>query len=197
MRAVGKSLAWRHNQGMRHPLWIGAILVLAACENPAPPTSNAREQVAATTSGSSSEGNTTATTPPTNPAYDFYGAGTELAGTVPVSDVLKSPDSHLAGTVRLRGPIVGTCAKKGCWMRLGAEDHNVFVKFKDYGFFVPTEGVEGREAVIEGTLAVETQTVEEVKHYLEDAGKLEEAAKVTEPRQVLSFLATGVAIKKP
>jgi len=130
-------------------------------------------------------------------AYDFYGAGTGLGETVAVAQALADPEAHAQKTVRLRGPIAGTCAKKGCWMRLGSTDANVLVKFKDYGFFVPTGGVEGREAVVEGTLAVETQSVEEVRHYLEDAGKPEEAAKVTEPRRVVSFVATGVAIKKP
>jgi len=41
------------------------------------------------------------------------------------------------------------------------------------------------------------ETVEQTKHYLEDAGKHEEAAKVTEGRKLYHFMATGVAISKP
>ena len=165
---------------MRNLLLVGAALVVGACENPGP----------------SVPSSSTVAAPAARDAYDFYGAGTGLDATVAVADVLENPAPHLQKTVRVRGPIVGTCANKGCWMRLGSADDNVFVKFKDYGFFVPTGGVEGRDAVIEGVLAVETQSVDEIKHYLEDAGKHAEAAKVTEPTRVLSFVATGVAIKK-
>jgi hypothetical protein len=130
------------------------------------------------------------------PGWDTYGAGTDAAGAVPVARVLANPSPHLGKPVKIRGPIVGTCPKKGCWMRMGSEGENVFVKFKDYGFFVPTAGVEGRDAVVAGELKMETQSADEVKHYLEDAGKHEEAAKVTSGRQVLSFVATGVAIEQ-
>lgn len=128
--------------------------------------------------------------------WQQYGDGTDVAATaVSVDQVLADPAAYEGKTLRVRGPIVGTCAHKGCWMRVGSAADNVFVKFKDYGFFVPTGGVEGKETVIDGQLSVEVQSVDEVKHYLEDAGKHEEAAKVTEPRKVVSFLATGVAIQ--
>ncbi|MGK0251839.1 MAG: glucose/arabinose dehydrogenase, partial [Gammaproteobacteria bacterium] len=45
--------------------------------------------------------------------------------------------------VKFEAPINAVCKSKGCWMRLDiAEEEKVFVKFKDYGFFVPldTEG---------------------------------------------------------
>lgn len=131
------------------------------------------------------------------PRYDQYGAGTTSASAVSIDRVLADPEPYLGKLVKIEGPIVTTCPKKGCWMRLGRPDDHVFVRFKDYGFFVPTSGVEGRTAIVEGQLAMEVQSVEQVRHYLEDAGKHEEAAKVTEPRRVLSFLATGVAIEQP
>jgi hypothetical protein len=170
---------------MNRLLCLCALLVAGACSNSSTST--------ATSSTVAGDG----TLAPSPANYDFYGAGTELTGTVPVSAVLEQPEPHLGKTVRLSGPIAGTCAKKGCWMRMGGSGENVFVKFKDYGFFVPTAGVEGRQAVVEGTLAMETQSVEELKHYLEDAGRHEDAAKVTKPKRVLSFVATGVAIAKP
>lgn len=175
-------------------------LLVAACSGGTSETTapaNAAPANAGDTTPSNASDAKGNTTPPAAPAgYDVYGAGTTVTETVAVAEAIADPERHLGKSVRLSGPIVGTCAKKGCWMRLGSEESNVFVKFKDYGFFVPTSGVEGREAVVEGTLAVETQSVEDLKHYLEDAGKHEEAAKVTEPKKVLSFLATGVAIKK-
>jgi hypothetical protein len=46
-------------------------------------------------------------------------------------------------------------------------------------------------------MTFEQETVEQTRHYLEDAGKHEEAAKVTEGRKLYKFLANGVAISKP
>ena len=47
-------------------------------------------------------------------------------------------------SAKLEGTIIETCAKKGCWMRVVSEADTLMVRFKDYGFFVPKEGVEGR-----------------------------------------------------
>ena len=63
------------------------------------------------------------------------------------------------------------------------------------GFFVPTDS-EGRTAVLEGTFNVSETSVAALKHLLEDAGKTEEAAKVTEPRIEMKVMADGVALKK-
>ena len=47
-------------------------------------------------------------------------------------------------STKIEGTILETCAKKGCWIRLKADNDTLFVRFKDYGFFVPTSGVEGK-----------------------------------------------------
>ena len=40
--------------------------------------------------------------------------------------------------VKFKSEINEVCQKKGCWMTLDlADDKEAFVKFKDYGFFVP------------------------------------------------------------
>ncbi len=169
----------------------GLSVLLAACGSTSNSTNDAPAPVAKNTPAAA-----TPAPAPATAAYDFYGAGTPVDGAVAVDAALANPAAYAGKTVLLSGPIVGTCATKGCWMRLGSEQKNVFVKFKDYGFFVPTGGVEGRDAVINGELKVVTQSVEELKHYYEDAGKPDEAAKITEPRTVVTFMATGVAIKK-
>lgn len=69
------------------------------------------------------------------------------------------------------------------------------VRFKDYGFFVPTRGLEGKRAVIQGTATREVVDVATLRHYAEDAGKSkEEIEKITEPRTDMLFLADGVLI---
>ncbi len=133
-------------------------------------------------------------------AFQQFGAGVK-AGAAPttLADVMESPQDYVGKKVRVRGPITGVCQVKGCWMNLGKPDQDgnppIFVKFKDYAFFVPKDA-SGREAVLEGQLSFQQETVAETKHYLEDAGKHDEAKKITKGRKVLRFMADGVAIEK-
>ena len=59
----------------------------------------------------------------------------------------------LGDTINLKfnANIKEVCAKKGCWMTLpvGNEDENVMVRFKDYGFFMPTDAA-GKEVIVDG-----------------------------------------------
>ncbi|WP_366512795.1 DUF4920 domain-containing protein [Kordia sp.] len=98
--------------------------------------------------------------------------------------------------VKFQSNINSVCSKKGCWMRLDlGEEKEVMVKFKDYGFFVPLDAK--GEAIVNGKAFVQETSVDELKHYAEDAGKsAEEIAKITEPKKTLSFVADGVLLKK-
>ena len=134
--------------------------------------------------------------PKKDPAqFDTFGAAIQLDDAVPVSDVLANPENYTGRTVRISGPVDSVCQTKGCWMKVGAES-SVFVKFKDYAFFVPKDAA-GRDVVFEGELKVTEVSVAEQRHYLEDAGKKDEAAKVTQPKVDVTFLASGVALAKP
>ena len=98
---------------------------------------------------------------------------------------------------KLSGKIVETCSKKGCWMTLDTGEDTLFIKFRDYGFFVPIDSVEGKTAVIQGDLFLDTTSIEMLKHYAEDAGKAEdEIALITEPSYELGFIADGVIINE-
>ena len=99
--------------------------------------------------------------------------------------------------VKLTTKINEICQNKGCWMTLDlGNDENAFVKFKDYGFFVPLNA-QKRESVVEGKAFVEETSVAELKHYAEDEGKSDaEIAKITEPKTEYKFLAHGVLIAK-
>ncbi|UPT72363.1 MAG: DUF4920 domain-containing protein [Flavobacterium sp. JAD_PAG50586_2] len=89
------------------------------------------------------------------------------------------------------------CKKKGCWMKMElAGDSNNFVKFKDYGFFVPLNA-DNSPAIVSGKAFVDVESVEELRHYAKDGGKsAAEIAKITKPETTYSFLADGVYIKK-
>ena len=98
---------------------------------------------------------------------------------------------------KLEGQILSTCPMKGCWMKMSVERDTILVRFKDYGFFVPKSGAEGKSAIINGKLSVDTLSVAQLRHYAEDAGKSkEEVSKIVKPEITISFLADGVVIDK-
>lgn len=129
--------------------------------------------------------------------FTFY--GTEISNDSILNFMLEKEIVMKQGLkpCKLKGEIVETCSKKGCWMTLDTGEDTLFIKFRDYGFFVPVDSVEGKTAVIQGDLFLDTTSVEMLKHYAEDAGKSEEEiALITEPSFELGFIADGVIIKE-
>ena len=107
----------------------------------------------------------------------------------------KSLLNNLSSKIKIKGEILSTCPMKGCWMKLSVAQDTMLVRFKDYGFFVPKTGAEGKLAVINGQIFIDTLSVPQLKHYAEDAGKSkEEISKITNPEITISFLAEGVVI---
>lgn len=99
--------------------------------------------------------------------------------------------------VKFTGTIQKVCQSKGCWMNISLTDDEVaFIKFKDYGFFMPLNAAES-EAIVNGKAFVSVVPVEELQHYAEDEGQSEEEiAAITEPEITYGFLADGVLIKE-
>lgn len=99
--------------------------------------------------------------------------------------------------VQFESTIKSVCKKKGCWMKMELKDDNSsFVKFKDYGFFVPLNA-DNSDAIVNGKMFVDVESVEELRHYAKDGGKsAAEIAKITKPEVTYAFLADGVYIKK-
>ena len=96
--------------------------------------------------------------------------------------------------VIVEGTITQVCVKKGCWMRVEADDEDLFVRFQDYGFFVPRNAA-GHRVVMHGTSVADEVSVEELRHYAKDAGKSEaEIAAITEPQMRVTFFADSVYI---
>ena len=132
-----------------------------------------------------------------NKNFDIYGQSFDLAGInnykVEKESLLNNPQDD----TKLEGQILSTCPMKGCWMKMSVERDTILVRFKDYGFFVPKSGAEGKSAIINGKLSVDTLSVAQLRHYAEDAGKSkEEVSKIVKPEITISFLADGVVIDK-
>ena len=126
----------------------------------------------------------------------YYGSVIETTDVVDAKSIREQLTTASEVNVRMEGTVVSTCGNKGCWMDVASGEDTVFVKFKDYEFFVPTEGVEGYRTVIEGVAFYDTVTVASLRHYAMDAGKSEEEiAAITEPEFSLQFTATGVMME--
>jgi hypothetical protein len=96
--------------------------------------------------------------------------------------------------VQVKGVIESVCQKKGCWMRMQMGKESLFVRFKDYGFFVPKNAA-NMEALIAGKAFISTESVDELRHYAKDAGKSQAAIdSITKPEITYSFMAHGVQI---
>ena len=126
-----------------------------------------------------------------------YGEQITAEGAISVEELVSQLEGKDSVTAKVMGEIIVTCEKKGCWMNVVAGNgEEMRVTFKDYGFFVPTEGMEGKQVIMEGTAKREMVAVDMLKHFAEDAGKSQtEIDAITEPEEKLNFVATGVIIK--
>lgn len=138
----------------------------------------------------------TATTTEVNEESNVRGAEFEMVNVEKVGDFLTSMEGidEMDGVVT--GQVESVCKKKGCWMNVVSEDgtQSMFVKFVDYGFFMPLD-ITGKTVTMKGTATKETTPVDELRHYAEDEGKSkEEIEAITEPKEEIQFLASGVVI---
>ena len=128
-----------------------------------------------------------------NDVYFNYGGQIDLADE---SIFFSSIEDDLSIS-KVEGEIVDVCPKKGCWMNVKVAEDTLFVKFKDYGFFVPTDGVQGKKVYMSGEIFKDTISVARLRHYAEDAKKPEsEIMSITEPEFMLNMIADGVAIRE-
>ena len=97
--------------------------------------------------------------------------------------------------VSIKGKVTDVCDKKGCWLTIETENNEqFFVKMKDYGFFVPT-ALKGKNVVMEGNAETKTISVDEQKHYAEDAKKSQtEIDAIKNPKEEIRFVASGIRV---
>jgi hypothetical protein len=130
-----------------------------------------------------------------NDDYEYFGAEISSEGAISGEEFLATFTDGDSIFVKIAGEISTVCQKKGCWMNMQlTEDKNLFVRFKDYEFFVPLNCA-GRNAVIEGCAYKEEISVDELKHFAFDEGlSVEEINDITEPKITYSFMADGVIL---
>lgn len=98
--------------------------------------------------------------------------------------------------VKFKTAVNAVCASKGCWMRLDMGEDEAMVRFKNYGFFMPKD-IAGDEVIVEGLAFVEEMSVDDQRHYAEDAGKTKaEVLEITETKRTLSVMSNGVLLHR-
>ena len=132
--------------------------------------------------------------------FQSFGDSITAEGVISKEELLAKFETMKAGDtieVKFRSEIKDVCQKKGCWMNLALnEDKNTFVRFKDYGFFMPMNAA-GSDAIVGDKAYISVESVDELKHYAKDAGKSQVAIdSITEPKISYSFLSNGVLIKQ-
>lgn len=128
-----------------------------------------------------------------------FGEMIDTVGMVSYTDLLHKMNDADSLEAKVYGKVSGVCQTKGCWMNVVSDadstNTEMFVQFKDYGFFMPKD-LAGKEVVMLGKAYREETSVDDLKHFAEDEGLTpEEIAKITEPKTELKFLASGVMIK--
>lgn len=157
---------------MKHVFLLFAAIAIFSCKN--------AEPTATTTDG------------------QYFGEQFEVATTTNIQEAMAQLGTKDTLNIQLTGVVESVCKKKGCWTNIvttDKPDESFFVKFKDYGFFLPLD-CEGQEVVMQGQAYIETTPVDELRHYAEDEGKSEEEiAAITEPKDEYKFMASGVLLK--
>lgn len=126
-----------------------------------------------------------------------YGEKIDTKGAVAIAElpamIGKSKDKKVQ--TKISAKVLDVCPKKGCWMNLYINDSTTaFVKMKDYGFFVPMDMI-GKTVVLEGEAYEKVTSVNELRHYAEDAKKPQaEIDAITQPQKSIRFTATGIKV---
>lgn len=131
---------------------------------------------------------------PTTPG-STYGSDVKVAGAIPVAELPSLLKNDQPAIVKVKGTVTDVCPKMGCWISLEMPDKSsVFVKMKDYGFFVPT-ALKGKTVVMDAEAKVLKTSVEELRHYAEDAKKSQqEIDAIKEPKEEIRLTATGITV---
>jgi hypothetical protein len=132
-------------------------------------------------------------------SYAVFGEEITAEGIVSYEEFKSKLEASDTVKVKLAGNIDKTCTVKGCWMKVKVAENEepMHITFKDYGFFVPKEGMENKATVFEGIAYMDTISVDMLRHYAEDEGLgLEEIEAIKEPEITVTFEASGVLIAK-
>ena len=108
--------------------------------------------------------------------------------------IMKSKDQNKELAVKLKGVVTEVCKMEGCWIKVQSPNGSMMVKMKDHKFVVPVI-LNGKTIVIYGIADEKLSSIEQLRHFAEDAGKSKaEIAKITEPKREIVVQAKGILV---
>ena len=127
-----------------------------------------------------------------------FGEGVTKGNVITAKQVSSKLASGEKTDMKVSGEVISVCKKKGCFMNVKISDKEaIFVKFKDYAFFMPKDLPVGTKVVMDGFAQRKETSVEDLKHFARDSKKSEEEiAMITKPKKEIVFEAKGVVIVK-
>jgi hypothetical protein len=126
----------------------------------------------------------------------FYGKHITEEGAIDCSELKdKMGDSTVLQT-KIKGEVVEICPDKTCILQLDMGDGTCMnVKMNNAQITLPKD-LNGKTAIVEGRVYVDTTNVKMIPGYVRDSGSTEAETEVTkDPELSLAFDATGLIIK--
>ena len=125
-----------------------------------------------------------------------YGAATTKENALAASELAALLAKKDTVETKIRAKVLDVCSAKGCWLTFKVNDsQEAFVKMKDYDFFVPTDWI-GKTVILDGKSFMKTTSVEDQKHYAEDAKKPQsEIDAISSPKKEIRFIAKGILVE--
>ncbi len=125
--------------------------------------------------------------------------GTAVPGgeALSANELIADAEMYAGKSVTVEGTVRDVCTNAGCWLTL-ADDQGRTVRVNvprdendTYVYTFPTDA-SGSTVRLVGMLEIETESVEDQRHYAEDGGATEaELDAITEPKQTLVLTALG------
>lgn len=164
-------------------------LVACTAEAPAPD-----EGAAPAAESSAPEGTGTETADGT-----VYGEPIGEAPAVALTELVANTDTYSGKRVRVSGMVTGVCAKRGCWINIGAEEGPEEVTFKvTDGVIVFPMSALGKWVEAEGTVQRVELNLERSREYLahkaEESGETFDPESVTEPLSLVRLGGIGAVV---
>ncbi len=123
---------------------------------------------------------------------DFGAELPEAAAMHSLGEAISQLDDLDGRSVLIEAEIQQVCQKKGCFFIARDGQAVARVRFKDYGFFIPTDSA-GKTVQLAGSLERVEVTPEQAAHFAEDLGDDAEAA----PMADFEYQITATAVRIP
>ena len=129
-----------------------------------------------------------------------YGAGVLSSETIKISELYSNLAQYVGKRVRVEGPVVDVCPKRGCWFNMAADDGGRTLRFKVRdGVMVFPMSARGKYAVAEGVVRRIPLNLEQTRrvmaHEAEEKSQAFDPSTVTEPIVMVRLDGVGAVVR--